>query len=196
MRPSRRRNHGGLFCRTYAGCICVCCKYGYGREESTRKRTGRCHPCPMLPRPRPDPPPRTTQQQSAWMFEKKNRSEHHTFVLSESLVLVDYRRIVSFGGHLARLLASSGHRSRLWSGWDAPRVGVKLWHQTGTKPGQISKFLDRAGRATSAGAPTQPIPVVFSNTVMLQVAATSKHKPTVQRSVWFAWSTTFPGGMR
>ena len=106
-------------------------------------------------------PPRTTNQ---CQFGKEEKVKSHTFVLSESLVLVDYRCIFSFGGHPARSTFT------LWM--RVVKIMAPNWHQFGP----ISEFLTVARRKhcspTQATWRTHPIPVVFSNAVILQLVAT------------------------
>jgi hypothetical protein len=55
--------------------------------------TGQCHPCPRLPGYNNQPPSEDKEEE---------KSKSHTFILSESLVLVDYGRVLALGSHLNR----------------------------------------------------------------------------------------------
>ena len=65
-----------------------------GSSNTTMGLTGQCHPCPRLPV--------NTQHLLEREREREKQGESHTFILSESLVLV----------HDGCTLALCGHRTR------------------------------------------------------------------------------------
>jgi hypothetical protein len=154
MRPQRRNLLWSLTLGLYVRVLSMGFmggELGGGRE---RKRTGQCHPCPMLPAAANVE--RTTNNQPRDSRRRK-RSRSHTFVLSESLVLVDWWCIFSFGGHPACCVVWHV-RSRLVDARAWVKLRHRNWHQLG--PNFLTVTQLRAAKANSEYS-TSSNPIVY-----------------------------------